>query len=181
MVDIITTVLPDGKTSIYQSPQSDAIEADPHADIGRVLFHSALNYITVEEVISGVVNLTANGYDASGKKIYNVYEHGLGYSPLLFGKVLNLRALNVEGDMLFPLPLTTGVAPFSGTLPIGSDNIQPAGWYIHKNVQLGVNNTYVTVTDVTTFLGPSPLFAPYDTFTYDLEYQVAITTFQLPV
>lgn len=181
MTDLITTVLPDGTIALYRGPQSDEIEADPHEDIGRVLFHSALNYIVVQDIISGTLSLTADGYDPSGKKIYDLYAHGLDYAPLVFGKVLNLRARDQEGDVTAPLSLVTGEAPFSGTLQIASDNLQSSGWYIHKNIQLGSNETHVTITDVSTYLGPSPNFIPHDTFAYDLEYQIAITNFALPV
>lgn len=182
MSNIITYAGPDGTVALYRGEQSDAIEADPHADISRVLFHSALNYITGAEVISGTVTLTAGGYDASGKKIYQVHPHGRGYAPLIFGKVLNLRALNTEGEMLFPLPLVTGPAPFSGTLQIGSSQQEPyGGEYVHKNIQLGANETHITITDVAVLLGTSPGFTPFDTFEYALDYEVAITNFALPV
>lgn len=182
MSNIIIYAGPDGTVALYRGEQSDAIEADPHADISRVLFHSALNYIVVEEVISGTVTLTADGYDASGKKIYQVHPHGRAYAPLVFGKVLNLRAINTEGEMLFPLPLVTAPAPFSGTLQIGSSQQEPyGGQYVHKNIQLGVDETHITITDVTVLLGTSPGFTPFDTFEYSLDYEVAITNFALPV
>lgn len=182
MSNIITYAGPDGTVALYRGEQSDAIEADPHADISRVLFHSALNYITGADVISGTVTLTAGGYDASGKKIYQVHPHGRGYAPLIFGKVLNLRALSAEGEIMGTPSLVQGEAPFSGTLQNASTQLQPnGGWYIHKNIQLGANETHITITDVSTYLGPSPTFAPYDTFEYALDYEVVITNFALPV
>lgn len=181
MSDIITYIGPDGTVAIYRGPQSDAIEADPYADITRVLFHSSLTYIAAQEVISGTVRLTAGGYDATGKRIHKIHEHGLDYTPMVIGKVLNLRGLNYEG-LVQNLTLHTGPAPFSGTLQIGSNDLPSwADWYLHKNVQLGVDDTHVTITDVTPMLGPSSTFVPYDTFDYDLEYVVAITNFPLPV
>ena len=95
--------------------------------------------------------------------------------------MLNLRALPYEG-LVQNLTLQTGVAPFSGTLQIASTIVQPVlgGWYIHKNVQLGADDTHVTITDVSTFLGPRTTFAPYNTFDYDLEYEIVISNFALP-
>ena len=129
MSDIITYAGPDGTVAIYRGAQSDAIEADPHADISRVLFHSALNYITGAEVISGTVTLTAGGYDASGKKIYQVHPHGRGYAPLIFGKVLNLRALNAEGEIMGTPSLVQGRPRFQGPCrtPVRSFSLTVAG------------------------------------------------------
>ena len=37
-MSIITRGMPDGHVAIYHGPRDTAIEADPHADLGRVLF-----------------------------------------------------------------------------------------------------------------------------------------------
>lgn len=174
------------RVAIYTGEQSDAIEADPHADISRVKFHSALPYVTIRRVITGTVSLQPDGYDAVAKRIYNIHPHGLSFTPMVIGLALNLRARNTNGWISDWIPandpLITGEAPISGTVMLASTELgQYGGYYKHKNIQVGVNETHVTITDVQPDIFQPPTYAPLQSFAYDLQYRIAITNFALPV
>lgn len=184
MADIITYIGPDGTVAMYDGPQSDDIEADPHTDIGRVHFHSALPYIAATEVIEGSVTLEATGYDAVAKRVHNIHAHGRPYTPLVFGMALNLQGYPYEGGLRTPPGLATGPAPFSGTLMLGAYVPWPGATYgrgRHKNLQLGANATHVTITDVQPYLTGTEPAGPQDSFSYVLQYRIAISNFALPV
>ena len=74
MTKLTSYIGDDGRVAIYTGDKSEAIEADPHADIGRVLFHSALPYVTNREVIEGTLTLEAGGY-AISLACFGVYNH----------------------------------------------------------------------------------------------------------
>ena len=166
--------------AVYTGPQSDAIEADPHADISKVKFHWLLPYVTIREVITGTLTLEATGYDAVAKRIYNVHAHGLAFVPMVIGVALNLRAIDTD-TWSYP-PLVTGQVPISGTVMIGSTDLSGyGGWYKSKDIQVGANATHVTITDVQPDLFQPPDYVPLTSFTYDLDYRIAITNYALPV
>ncbi|MAB00097.1 MAG: hypothetical protein CMN87_12065 [Stappia sp.] len=185
MTKLTSYIGDDGRVAIYTGDKSEAIEADPHADIGRVLFHSALPYVTNREVIEGTLTLEAGGYDAVAKRVYNIHAHGYDFTPFILGAALNLRARTTDGwtpSFNTATAFTTGTVPMSGTVQLGSDIVAPyGGWYLGKNLQVGVNDTHVTITDVQPELFTSPDYAPLTSFTYDLDYRVVLTNFPLPV
>jgi hypothetical protein len=183
MTKLVTYIGDDGRVAIYTGDESETIEADPHADISRVKFHSALPYVTVRQVITGTVTLEATGYDAVAKRIYNVHAHGLSFTPMVVARALNLRARDTNGwsSPWWPTTLTTGPVPISGTVMLGSAELSQNGYYMHKNLQVGANATHVTITDVQPELWTTPDYAPLASFTYDLDYRIVITNFPLPV
>lgn len=173
-----------GRVAIYTGPQSDAIEADPHADISKVKFHTALPYVVISKVIEGTVTLEATGYDAVAKRIYNIHAHGFDFTPFIIGVALNLRARTTDGWTPAWNPateITTGQVPMSGTVQLGSTVVAQYNSYMHKNLQVGANATHVTITDVQPELGTLPDYVPLDSFAYALDYRITITTFPLPV
>ncbi|SDT97197.1 hypothetical protein [Stappia sp. ES.058] len=187
-MSIIMRGMPDGHAAIYKGPREIAIENDPHADIARVLFHTKLDYTVVQSIVDVTVNLTGVNYDASGKTVYNVHAHGLPYTPLIFGIIKNYQGVpynDVIGqNQPGTPPLTTGVVPFSGTIVLPSTGWIAGGAYAFRMLQLGCNETHVTVTDVSPYGASFATSYPssyYNTFPYDLECQVWITKTALPV
>lgn len=181
-MSIITRGMPDGHVAIYHGPRDTAIEADPHADLGRVLFHTRLDYTVVQRVETLTLNLPAGPYDSSGKIVHNVLAHGLPYTPLIFGMVKNCRGVGHNGGM-DPAYQTEGPVPFSGTVVLGSAQLISTG-YAFKMLQLGCNDTHVTVTDLSPYVAgysSSYLGTYYNTFTYALEVELWITKTALPI
>lgn len=171
---------------IYTGPRDEALEADPHEDITRVDFHTGLNYIVVRQKVTGTTVLTGTGYDSDGQKVYNVHEHGLGYTPLIFGMYLNAVGRDSNGPTVpglwSPASGTVAPLPFSGSLMIPTTGTYN-GLYLSHLVYLGVNGTYVTITDVSVY---STSFAlNYKASYFDLpaitvEWAVWLTNYQLP-
>ena len=172
---------------IYTGPRDEALEADPHVDIGRVDFHTGLNYIVVREKVTGTTVLTGTDFDSDGKKVYNIHEHGLGYTPLIFGMYLNAIGRDSNGSTVPSLwsPAVDGVTgplPFSGSLMIPTASTYD-GLYLFHMVYLGVNGTHVTITDVSPY--STGLALDYKSSYFDLppitvEWAVWLTNYQLP-
>ncbi|MHC5656025.1 hypothetical protein [Stappia sp. ICDLI1TA098] len=187
-MSIITRGMPDGHVAIYKGPRDPGIEADPLADLSRVLFHSRLKYDVVQEVVSFRLALSAGPYSADGKIVHNVHAHGLDYTPMIFGTIKNYRGVPYNDQIGQNLPgtppLTTGEVPFSGTVMLPSTDHVIAGSYAFKLLTLGCNATHVTVTDVSVYgvsTDPNYPGSYYNTFAYDLECEVWITKTPLPV
>lgn len=181
-MSVITRGMPDGHVAIYKGPRDPAIEADPFADLGRVLFHTRLDYVVVQRVETVNLTLPAGPYDADGKMVHNVLAHGLPYTPLIFGMVKNCRGVGHNGTVS-PAHLTEGPVPFSGTVVLGSGQLI-GNTYAFKMLQLGCNETHVTVTDVSVYGASFSTSYPgsyYNTFSYDLELEIWITKTALPV
>ena len=187
----MTTKILHGKrgqgVQIYTGPRDTDLEDDPHHDITRVDFHSDLNYIVRRQKVTGSTVLTGTDYDSDGKKVYQIIEHGRGYTPLIFGMYLNAVGRDSNGWTVPSLwDITTqGVEaplPFSGSLVIPTAGTY-AGRYLHHLVYLGVNGTHVTITDVSSY--SSSLALDYKSSYFNLpsitvEWAVWITNFELP-
>lgn len=171
---------------IYTGPRDTDLEDDPHHDITRVDFHSDLNYIVRRQKVTGSTELTGMTYDSDGKKIYNIHEHGLGYTPLIFGMYLNAPGFdtNTSPGGMWSLPDNgvIGELPFSGSLVIPTASTY-AGRHLFHLVYLGANGTHVTITDVSVY--SSSLSLDYKSSYFNLpsitvDWSLWITNFALP-
>lgn len=174
-------------TQVYDGPRDEALEADPHHDISRVHFHTGLKYIVGRKKVTGSTVLTGVDYDTDGQKVYNIYEHGLGYTPLIFGMYLNAVGRDSNGSTApaawnINTQSTVAPLPFSGSLMIPTSGTYN-GLYLFHLVYLGVNGTHVTITDVSVY--STGLALDYKDSYFDLppitvEWAVWLTNYQLP-
>lgn len=111
-----------GTTGLVAIAEPAADINNPLENLQNIYFHSALSYLSIVSVISGLLSLpqrTANGSDASsayGSTIYNLGAHELGYRPLLFG-VNTLTGQSLVGETIIQ---ADGLASIR-TLTIGAD------------------------------------------------------------
>lgn len=109
----------------------------PLSDLGNIYFHSALEYLYIVSVFYGTLNLperVANGSDVSsayGSTIYNLGAHGLGYNPLLFGRITS-TGQSLVGET----PIQAGGLASLRTITIGADasNVYAREIFLNKDV-----------------------------------------------
>ena len=118
----------------------------PLSNLGNIYFHSALEYLYIVSVFSGTLSLperVANGRDVSsayGSTIYNLGAHGLGYNPLLFGRITS-TGQSLVGETLIQ---AAGLASLR-TITIGADasNVYAREIFLNKDVTFPpLNLTY---------------------------------------
>jgi hypothetical protein len=138
------------RVAIYTGSIDQALEQDPLVDITRIKFHSDLPYVQIADTVDGMLNLPyGNGtyYPAAtghGVKT-NLFAHGLGYTPLVFGTLFDVAFQNPNGSG----QIITRDVPFSGTVVI--DNY----WFAYPSqlfqsgrlLELGADATHVFVWD----------------------------------
>lgn len=149
MSKVLTAYGTTGKISIHE-PGADL--DNPLNNLGNIYFHSDLDYLSINSIISGTLNLPTRTYsnsDASsayGSTIYNIYSHGLGYSPLVFA---------TRADSLQPIA--------------GDTLIQEGGTCNLRSLLVGADNTNIYIRELylnkdTTF--PS-LSLPYNIYIFN--------------
>lgn len=124
------------KVAVYTGARDTSLEADPTTDLSKVKFHSALPYFEVLQNVSGSASIDATGYSGTyPNKSVNLFAHNLGFRPMLIGSVWNNK----------PYIGTTGVNPFSGTIPWWGDRTTDTSYNTTNimHIHLSVDATYV--------------------------------------
>lgn len=126
-----------GKVAIYTVEDTaidDAPFTAPLSNLSRVEFHSDLDYVRVNSVQTGTLNLPsrAKGFPVTAR--HNLFAHGLGYQPMVMGYA--------ELDSTYTLSLLGSVILYGSNdfFTVGS-NPGADGWF--RSVQLGADTTYV--------------------------------------
>lgn len=120
----------------------------PLSNLGNIYFHSALEYLYIVSVFSGTLSLpqrVANGSDVSsayGSTIYNLGAHGLGYNPLLFGRITS-----------------------TGQPLVGETPIQAAGLASLRTITIGADASNIYAREI--FLNKDVTFSPLS-LTYEI-------------
>lgn len=124
--------------------------AEPGVDVNNPLgnlqsfyFHSALDYLYVNQIVTGTLSLPqrdANGSDASrayGSTIYTIAYHGLGYRPMVFG-FWTSNGQPIVGDSF----IDAGGLASIRTLNVGADNnyIYARELFLNKDVTFGAKS-----------------------------------------
>lgn len=124
-----------GDVVVYQG--DDDVRVNPFARLQDVFFHSALDYMTVVQVMAGTLTLPARRADpaddsvAYGDAIYTIGTHGLGYTPMVLGWIENMNR-PLAGDTL----IFSGGQASLRSLVLGADSqrVLIRERYLHKDV-----------------------------------------------
>lgn len=110
-----------GRVAIYTG-SGDAPLFNPIGNIGRVLFHSSLEYPAIKQIRTGVITLPARGANGWFQTAHNLFAHGEGGFPMVLGRITNLA----------------GDPALVGSFPIQWQRNGFARW-----ISLGANSTHV--------------------------------------
>jgi hypothetical protein len=136
-----------GVTGLVAIAEPNANLTNPLGNLQNIYFHSALDYLFVRQTITGTINLPFrqfNGSDASsafGSTVYNLGEHNLGYTPLVFG-YFTTTGQSLVGETILQADGTANVR----TLMLGADNVNLYAREIFVNKTISFNSLTVNFT-----------------------------------
>ena len=129
----------DGVVAIFTG--SDDVVSNPTADLSRVLFHSALEYPAVISITTQSIELPSRTTTPATPvyAIHNLFAHGRGGIPFVFGIITNMGNLSLAGSV----PVD-GDPPFYGRfVTLGADGTNVV---LHENTVGRSTTTYAART-----------------------------------
>jgi hypothetical protein len=129
----------DNKAAIWDGEQDYNPFWDPQNNLGRVKFHSDLDYINIISESSFNVTLPTRNNVQQATQSYPLFQHGRGGYPFVLGKV------TVNGQP----------CAFTGSVPIQREALPPGtslnGWApgFCRWISLGADNVWVYVYEYT--------------------------------
>jgi hypothetical protein len=120
------------------TPNADIL--NPASNLSNILFHSDLDYLSINTVVNGSLSLprrTANSSDSSsayGSTTYTLYAHGLGFTPIVIGRNRNSKQ-PIVGDTMFQSAGTCNLRSF--ILGADSSYIYLREIYLNKDTSFG--------------------------------------------
>lgn len=149
MSKILTAYGTTGKVAIHE-PVADL--SNPLSSLSNIYFHSDLDYLSINTIISGTLSLPTRSYSGSdasssyGSTIYTIYNHSLGYVPLVFA---------TKRDSLQPI--------------VGDTLIQQGGTCNLRSILIGADSVYIYIREL--FLNKDTTFSaisiPYSIFIFN--------------
>jgi len=120
MSKVLTAYGTNGKVAIHE-PSANL--DDPISNLSNIYFHSDLDYLSITKIVNGILSLPiryasySESSSAYGSTVYSIYQHSLGYTPLIVG-VRQDSKQPIVGDTL----IQQGGACNLRSILIGSDN-----------------------------------------------------------
>jgi hypothetical protein len=137
-----------GKVAIYDyTAGNDNPFTDPTNNITRLKFHSDLDVVGVNTIVTGAIVLPAMSAGAFRSAATNVYAHGLGAIPYVEGRITNIGGAGVNLAFLGSVPVV------DGTPAIGGDTLHPG---YQRILHLGANSSYVIINEISRARGSWP-------------------------
>lgn len=114
-----------GKVAVFMVDEENPHDRDPLDDpethLSRVLFHSDLLYPIIIGKRSGTLNLPARGANQDWTRAtHNLFAHGLGGQPLVFGRLTNISSQPIP--LAGSVPIQTEIHGFARWLALGADD-----------------------------------------------------------
>lgn len=106
-----------GDTGLVSIHDEGANIGDPMSDLGRIYFHSDLDYLQILQTHTGTLSLPSVGSYNLYYQVYTLGAHNLGVAPVIIGRV--------------------GVTPITGSF-----FIQAAGGATSRRIEFGADANY---------------------------------------
>lgn len=166
-----------GKFAIYTIPSAASTDnaplTAPLSNLSRLKFHSDLDYVQIDSIVTGSVTLSAKSANTQQKNDTVLFAHGKASAPMVFGILTNM-ADSTGGGKSIPIASNT---PVPILIPDGTyDRLST----LKRYVGLMVDDTYVYLREYgfvkkTNYTGTSGSISGWPSVT--LNYSVSVTNF----